>query len=285
MAFALYTNTTGLDAGQTDEVPAANRVWSSWGAGDVVGSDQTIPVQVRNGRFLVHLGEDGQTALADSVFDQRPLSVVAWVVNDSGEFRLPAQVLEKVPHAVTAQRANNFDVEGSLTVKQDATIQGELNVHGNLVIGNGADRRGLTIDTPSTGDNWTSQGTYVQIGEGTAEGGSAKMNMTYLGNGKGYTGAGRTDTAVPSGGFWEYTYNSRNVYTSSNVRIAANLVADSFNLGICVQCQYYNWDGTFVQQPQICARLGDWTGYAGDGSNTTGGSDNNLRCRYRLYKY
>ena len=66
--------------GQTDEAPTVNRVWSSWGEGDVVSSGQTLPVQVGNGRFLVHLGEDGPP-LADSVFDQRTLSVLAWVVS------------------------------------------------------------------------------------------------------------------------------------------------------------------------------------------------------------
>ena len=70
MAFALYSDTTGLNASQTSAAPAANRVWTSWGAGDAVGAGQTIPVQVRNGRFLVHLGEESQTTLADSVFDQ-----------------------------------------------------------------------------------------------------------------------------------------------------------------------------------------------------------------------
>ena len=112
MAFALYTDTTNLTVGQTDEAPSTHRVWASWGEGNVVGLGQTIPVQVRNGRFLVHLGEEGQSPLADSVFDQRPLSVVAWVVNGNGEFRLPPQTLEKVPHAVTAERAHDFNVGG-----------------------------------------------------------------------------------------------------------------------------------------------------------------------------
>jgi hypothetical protein len=109
MAFALYTDTTGLDAGQTDAAPAANRVWTSWGAptsqGSAVNADRAVGISVRNGRFLVHLGEEGQSLLAKSIFDARTLSVIAWVVNSNGIFRLPPQALTNVPHAVTAERS------------------------------------------------------------------------------------------------------------------------------------------------------------------------------------
>ena len=136
MAFALYSDTTGLDAGQTNAAPLANRVWSSWGVGEVVitGSpsdntvDGTISVQVRNGRFLVHLGEaladdveNTQVEIPDTVFNNTALYVVTWVAQDleGGDysmFRLPAQKLETVPHAVTAKRANGFEVMGTLEV-------------------------------------------------------------------------------------------------------------------------------------------------------------------------
>ena len=58
MAFAVHRH-HGLDAGRRTRRPSPIGCVSR---GDVV-AQTTIPVQVRNGRFLVHLGEDGQTAL------------------------------------------------------------------------------------------------------------------------------------------------------------------------------------------------------------------------------
>ena len=158
MAFALYTDTTGLDAGQTDAAPAANRVWSSWGAGDLVlpGSpadniaDGTVSVQVRNGRFLIHLGEaladdleNSQTEIADSVFNNTSLYVVTWVAQEVegggySTFRLPPQKLETVPHAVTAKRANGFEVTGDLTVDGRLTVRSDIHgINKAFVTGSG----------------------------------------------------------------------------------------------------------------------------------------------------
>ena len=152
MAFALYSGDamTALPAGSTNEAPdvalaeenpSYNRLWTSWMTEDGTVSQlssltgenpDTIGVKVRNGRFLVHLGASGQTALPDSVFDQRPLYVVTWVVNASGVFRLPPQALDKVPHAITAERANSFEVMGDLRVEGDLQVIGDVNLTGQI---------------------------------------------------------------------------------------------------------------------------------------------------------
>ena len=194
MAFALYTDTTGLDAGQTDAAPAANRVWSSWGAGDVVlpGSpadntaDGTTSVKVRNGRFLTHLGEaladdpeNSQTEIPDSVFDNISLYVVTWVAQeleggDYSMFRLPPQKLETVPHAVTAKRANGFEVAETLKVDQiepnsatKVTVNHGLRVdQGGLeVIGNDSSSRGLFFRQGIGGSarSLRSYGSYIAL--------------------------------------------------------------------------------------------------------------------------
>ena len=139
MAFALYSGDAVIalpagsineapDVALADENPSYNRLWTSWTTEDGAASQlssltgdnpDTVGVKVRNGRFLVHLGASGQTALPNSVFDQRPLYVVTWVVNASGVFRLPPQALDKVPHAVTAERANSFEVMGDLRFEGD----------------------------------------------------------------------------------------------------------------------------------------------------------------------
>ena len=152
MAFALYSGdaVTALPAGSTNEAPdvalaeespSYNRLWTSWMTEDgttselsslTVNNPHTVGVNVRNGRFLVHLGAGDQTSLPNSVFDQRPLYVVTWVVNGSGVFRLPPQKLEKVPHAVTAERANSFEVMGDLTVDSITPRGSTLEIEGGI---------------------------------------------------------------------------------------------------------------------------------------------------------
>ena len=126
MAFAIYSSP--VQTSDPSSAPGNFRKWSSWGASgaDTVDDSDAIDVKVRNGRFLVHLGEetDGQEPLAESVFDTAPLYVVAWVINSTGVFKLPYQKLEMVPHAVTASRANGFEVSGELLVKDYLITQG-----------------------------------------------------------------------------------------------------------------------------------------------------------------
>jgi hypothetical protein len=133
MAFAIYSDSAGLEAGQDGSAPSGEaRKWTSWDAtgegGDAVDNlDETVGVQVRNGRFLVHLGEaeTGQQSLGDDVFDASELYVVAWVMQDpqnpNAVFRLPPQRLQTVPHAVTAKRATKFTVTDELKV--DGTLR------------------------------------------------------------------------------------------------------------------------------------------------------------------
>lgn len=111
MAFAIYSDDTGLTAGPFPVAPSGDaRKWTSWdstGEGrDDVDSDKTIGVQVRNGRFLVNLGEAGeQQPLSDLIFDDPKLYVVTWVVRSDQEiYRLPPQKIERVPYAISALR-------------------------------------------------------------------------------------------------------------------------------------------------------------------------------------
>ena len=247
MAFALYTDTTGLDAEQTNAAPVANRVWSSWEeAGETIGS--TISVQVRNGRFLVHLGEDGQTALADSVFDQRPLSVVAWVVQGSGTiYRLPAQSLKKVPHAVTAERANSFEVTGDLKVSGkitadagfgyvpigtilpwDRDIRGTSNTlplpegwvecNGQVINVEGSPLNGLNAPDLNNQEYWDGKGKYLR---GGTQSHRYNESTRYYHNGSEYAFAWTRDSgngyyAAPFARFFNTERGTFNSYGSSS---------------------------------------------------------------------
>ena len=146
MAFALYEEISALpnltassDANLTSSVPHTGRKWTSWatsvGVDAVISStdEDTVDVYVRHGRFLAHLGDEGQIGLSNSIFDSNSLYVVVWIVQEisSNEYkyhRLPPQKLNTVPHAVTASRALSFEVADTLTVGGDLNVQGALNV-------------------------------------------------------------------------------------------------------------------------------------------------------------
>ena len=145
MAFAIYSDDAGLDAGQDGNAPSGEaRKWTSWdvageGGDSVNDVSKTVGVQVRNGRFFVHLGETeaGQQPLGDDVFDASELYVVVWLMQDTENpnavFRLPPQRLQTVPHAVTAKRANGFEVGGLLKVDaMSPNLSDQIRVHGEL---------------------------------------------------------------------------------------------------------------------------------------------------------
>lgn len=82
----------------------------------------------------------------------------------------------------------------------------------------------LILNSPSTGDNWTSQGAMIALGESASmEGtGTAAMYLTYNGDGKSYIGTGgvNTSSGVPNKGYIRFTYNVNEMYFSANPSIA-----------------------------------------------------------------
>lgn len=73
----------------------------------------------------------------------------------------------------------------------------------------------LTLDSTSSGDNWTDQGAGISVGE-SGKKGSAAIHMTYNGNGSGYIGMGTVDNTVftggrPGAGHFDFTYNNHNI--------------------------------------------------------------------------
>ena len=66
----------------------------------------------------------------------------------------------------------------------------------------------LILDSPGSGDNFTSQGAQISLGE-SGDGGAAAVHITYTGDGKGRMGMGALSAAgVPSIGEVKWTYNS-----------------------------------------------------------------------------
>ncbi len=81
----------------------------------------------------------------------------------------------------------------------------------------------LTLDSTSSGDNWTAQGAGISVGE-SGKKGSAAIHMTYNGDGSGYVGMGSVNNTAGTGGrpsfsHIDFTYNSHVLGLRSQVQI------------------------------------------------------------------
>ena len=236
MAFAIYSDSTGLDAGASADAPALHRKWTSWSStenvDDVVNADRTIDVQVRNGRFLAHLGEEehGQQPLKDSTFTPDPPAddfyVITWVVKDSGGvFRLPPQKLGKVPHAVTAERALDFEVQGVLKVDhiQSRTLDGLVEVRSALRLRSGTETHGVLLNKVSIRRESTEVMNSPQNFDVTAE---CEDGEVVISGGMDLTGGNYSPNDIfykssPDGNGWRIVgYNGR----SDEVKVRAHAV-------------------------------------------------------------
>jgi hypothetical protein len=88
----------------------------------------------------------------------------------------------------------------------------------------------LILDSPGSGDNWTSQGAQISLGESGA--GSASLHLTYNGGGIGHIGMGAlSGTGVPSFSAIRFNYAANAIYFYSNPSIAGSTNWHSGNDG------------------------------------------------------
>ncbi len=129
----------------------------------------------------------------------------------------------------------NGDV-GIGTVSPNAKLHvvGDVEANGNIRTTYNRALPNLRLDSSSSGDNWTSQGAYISLGESASSGyaGSAALHLTYRGDGYGWIGAGAVTNAVPAGGYWQFDYNSKDVYTDSSVHLNSSDLYMSNNKSI-----------------------------------------------------
>ena len=91
---------------------------------------------------------------------------------------------------------------------------------GNITISKALPK--LVLDSPSSGDGWTSQGAQISLGE-SGDGGSAALHLTYNGNGYAYIGMGVIpSTGIPPYSTIRFKYNANDLYFYSNPSIAGN---------------------------------------------------------------
>lgn len=102
----------------------------------------------------------------------------------------------------------NGDFEGGTRITGNTSVDG--NLYFNKLLQNSTDSALPTfiLDSSSGGDNWSSQGAQVRIGEQAAQNGAATMSMTYTGNGWGLVGSGATSSDATSGGHLRFYYQA-----------------------------------------------------------------------------
>ena len=109
---------------------------------------------------------------------------------------------------------------------------GETSPSSELHIGNNISQPGILIDSTSSGADWTAQGAYISMGEGSSAGINQaathpQFHMNYLGNGYGYIGAGgvNSTTGIPHGAYMRFSWNLKSIYTDSNIMLTNNYIS------------------------------------------------------------
>ena len=100
----------------------------------------------------------------------------------------------------------------------------------DLVSRNDVAQPRLVLESSSSGDNWTSQGAMVAIGESASSTGAAAMYMTYRGDGYGFIGSGAVVNAEPGASYLRFDYNADNIYTPDNLSIGTTSTEGQLNV-------------------------------------------------------
>ena len=96
----------------------------------------------------------------------------------------------------------------------------KLEVNGNIQTTPNNTLPHIVLDSSSAGDNWTSQGSYISLGE-SGDLGAAALHLTYIGDGTSYIGSGAVTNGIPAQSYLKFYYSSKNIYTDSNLQNAA----------------------------------------------------------------
>ncbi|MCP6718071.1 MAG: tail fiber domain-containing protein, partial [Patescibacteria group bacterium] len=117
---------------------------------------------------------------------------------------------------------------------------GNVGMDGDLIVSGGDIKTdvdnvlpSLHLDSTGSGDNWTSQGAYIVLGElaGTSGyAGAAALYMTYRGDGYGFIGSGAVINAEPGASYLRFDYNSDNIYTPDALTIGGRSYQRSMHI-------------------------------------------------------
>ncbi|MCF7906983.1 hypothetical protein K9K85_01735 [Patescibacteria group bacterium] len=110
----------------------------------------------------------------------------------------------------------NFDVAG-----------GEITSANKIESDNDATFPYIYLDSTGGGDEWTSQGVHISIGE-SGDLGAASLHMTYVGNGYGYIGSGAVSSGIPGSSYFRFDYDSSNIYSPDVLTLGNDLFVNDF---------------------------------------------------------
>jgi hypothetical protein len=119
------------------------------------------------------------------------------------------------PDDLVTNTAGNLQFVTSGTRMMTVGTDGIIDINKEILIGADATQPWISVDSTSSGDNWSAQGAGISVGE-SGKKGSAAIHLTYNGDGSGYLGMGTVDDTAATGGrptygHLDFTYNSRDV--------------------------------------------------------------------------
>ncbi|MFC1703075.1 tail fiber domain-containing protein, partial [Patescibacteria group bacterium] len=119
--------------------------------------------------------------------------------------------------------SNRLDVAGSLGISDTTVISSTRQIQNwpEMTSTVNATMPNIVLNSTTAGDAWTSQGAYISLGE-SGDLGNAALNLTYVGNGYGYIGMGGVTSGVPNDSYLRFYYNSKDLYTDSNLTIGGS---------------------------------------------------------------
>lgn len=155
----------------------------------------------------------GGDNLGDHVVTQNLKLGSYWLSGDGGNEGISVDSFGKVGIG-TASPGAKLEVNGNIRTTVDNALP-------NIV-----------LDSSSAGDNWTSQGAYISLGESGSLGGGA-LHLTYIGSGSSYIGSGSVTNGIPAQSYLRFAYNTKTIYTDSVLQVATSGSSYfSGNLGI-----------------------------------------------------
>ena len=170
--------------------------------------NQGFPIKFhKNTDFDDAINVDDQICLrGECVTDWDNVSIY-WSMNGSDLY--PQQTSWDVGIGTT-----NPDGSYKLDVNGDIKFNDRIRSYDNSAFPN------IVLDSTSSGDNWTSQGAMISLGESASATGTAALYLTYVGNGYSYIGMGGLNSSgVPNDSYLRFDYDDKDIYTDSNLQI------------------------------------------------------------------